>query len=45
MIYFDAAPLVLTNIHAPKNGYAYVYASQESDEMVYFDNLQVAPGL
>lgn len=39
----EGAPaLVLTNIKAPKNGYAYVYVSNESDEMVYFDNLQVS---
>lgn len=31
--------LVLANIKAPKNGYAYV--SNVSDQMVYFDNLQV----
>ncbi len=37
----DALPLVLASIKAPKNGYAYVYVSNESDEMVYFDNLQV----
>ena len=37
-----APALVLTNIKAPKNGYAYVYVSNESDEMVYFDNLQVS---
>lgn len=37
-----AAPLILTNIKAPKNGYAYIYVSNESDEMVYFDNLQVS---
>jgi len=37
-----AAPLVLANIKAPKNGYAYVYVSNQSDEMLYFDNLQVA---
>lgn len=36
------ASLVLTNIKAPKNGYAYVYLSNESDEMVYFDNFQVS---
>lgn len=36
-----APALVLTNIKAPKNGYAYVYVSNEADEMVYFDNLQV----
>jgi RHS repeat-associated protein len=38
----NAAPLVLANIKAPKNGYAYVYVSNESDEPVYFDNLQVS---
>ncbi|MEO5995603.1 MAG: DUF6443 domain-containing protein [Chitinophagaceae bacterium] len=38
----DGAPaLVLANIKAPKNGYAYVYVSNASDEMVYFDNMQV----
>ena len=37
-----APALVLPNIKAPKNGYVYVYVSNESDEMVYFDNLQVA---
>jgi RHS repeat-associated protein len=37
-----APALVLTNIKAPKNGYAYVYVSNESDEMVYFDNVQVS---
>lgn len=36
------APLVLDNIKAPKNGYCFVYVSNEADEMVYFDNLQVA---
>ncbi len=36
------ASLTLPNIKAPKNGFAYVYVSNESDEMVYFDNLQVA---
>ncbi len=36
-----ASPLILANIKAPKNGYAYVYVANESDEMVYFDNLQV----
>lgn len=36
-----AAPLVLTNIKAPKNGYAYVYVGNESDETVYFDNFKV----
>ena len=37
-----ASPLVLPPTRAPKNGYAYVYVSNESDEMVYFDNLQVS---
>jgi RHS repeat-associated protein len=36
-----AAPLALLNIKAPKNGYCYVYISNESDEAVYFDDLQV----
>jgi RHS repeat-associated protein len=36
-----APALILPNIKAPKNGYAYVYVSNVSDEMVYFDNLQV----
>lgn len=36
-----ALPLTLLDIKAPKNGYAFVYVSNESDEMVYFDNLQV----
>jgi RHS repeat-associated protein len=35
------ASLVLTNIKAPKNGYAFVYLSNESSEPVYFDNFQV----
>jgi RHS repeat-associated protein len=36
-----ASPLVLAKRKAPKNGYALVYVCNESDEMVYFDNLQV----
>lgn len=36
-----AAPLVLSDIRAPKNGYVYIYLSNESDEHVYFDNFQV----
>jgi RHS repeat-associated protein len=36
------ALLSLTDNKAPKNGYAYIYLSNESDEPVYFDNLQVA---
>jgi hypothetical protein len=35
------ASLTLPNIKAPKNGYCYVYVSNESDEPVYFDNLRV----
>ena len=37
----NAAPLVLANIKSPKNGYAYVYLSNESNEPVYFDNFKV----
>lgn len=37
----NGAQLVLPNIKAPKNGYAYVYVSNLSDQDVYFDNLQV----
>ncbi|MFC4231512.1 DUF6443 domain-containing protein [Parasediminibacterium paludis] len=37
----NGAQLVLANIKAPKNGYAYVYVSNQSDQPVYFDNLQV----
>ena len=37
-----ADPLTMLNIKAPKNGYAYVYVSNESNEHVYFDNLQVS---
>ena len=37
-----APTLVIPNVQAPKNGYAYIYVSNESDETVYFDNLQVA---
>ncbi len=36
------ANLTLANIKAPKNGYVYIYVSNESDETVYFDNLNVA---
>ena len=35
------ASLTLANIKVPKNGYCFVYLSNESDEMVYFDNFQV----
>jgi RHS repeat-associated protein len=33
--------LTLANIKAPKNGYAYIYVSNRSDQDVYFDNLVV----
>ncbi len=36
-----ATPLVLGNIRAPRNGYAYVYVSNESNEPVFFDDLKV----
>jgi RHS repeat-associated protein len=36
------APLVIPNVKAPKNGYAYVYLSNESNEPVYFDDFKVA---
>ncbi len=36
-----AAPLILPNLQAPKNGYAYVYVCNASDQTVYFDNIQV----
>jgi RHS repeat-associated protein len=35
-------PLVIPNVKAPKNGYAYVYLSNESNEPVYFDDFKVA---
>lgn len=35
------ATLNISNIKAPKNGYVYIYISNESDEPVYFDNLRV----
>jgi RHS repeat-associated protein len=35
------APLVAANIKAPKNGYAFVYLSNESKTPVYFDNFTV----
>jgi RHS repeat-associated protein len=31
----------LTNLSAPKNGYVYIYASNESPVNVFFDNVQV----
>ena len=33
--------LTLPNVRAPKNGYAFVYVSNRSNEDVYFDNLLV----
>jgi hypothetical protein len=33
---------VLSNIKAPKNGYAYIYLSNENDDAVYFDNFTVS---
>ncbi|MGN6647749.1 MAG: RHS repeat-associated core domain-containing protein, partial [Cytophaga sp.] len=38
----NASPLVLSNIKAPKNGYAYIYLSNENDDPVYFDNFTVS---
>jgi hypothetical protein len=38
-----AAPLALLNIKFPKNGYCLVYISNESDEPVYFDDMQACP--
>jgi RHS repeat-associated protein len=38
-----ADPLVLPlNTKAPKNGYAYIYLSNENDDAVYFDNFTVS---
>lgn len=36
-----AEPLYFLNARAPKNGYCYVYLSNESNEPVYFDNFTV----
>lgn len=36
------APLGLSSIKAPRNGYVYVYVSNRSDTPVYFDNLAVS---
>ena len=33
--------LLIDPIKSPKNGYAYVYLSNESNEPVYFDNFKV----
>jgi hypothetical protein len=38
----DASLTLGPNIKAPKNGYAYIYVSNESDEPVYFDNFKVS---
>ncbi len=35
-------PLTLPDVKAPKNGYAYIYVSNQSNSDVYFDNLAVA---
>lgn len=37
----SGSSLTLPDIKAPKNGYAYVYVSNQSNNPVYFDNLQV----
>lgn len=37
----NGSSLTLANIKAPKNGYAYIYISNQSNNDVYFDDLQV----
>lgn len=37
----DGAPLTLNGKKAPKNGYVYVYISNQSDQDVYFDDFKV----
>lgn len=37
----NGSSLTLANIKAPKNGYAYIYLSNQSNNDVYFDNLLV----
>ncbi|OQP54574.1 hypothetical protein A4H97_21635 [Niastella yeongjuensis] len=37
----DPAPIGLGAVKAPKNGYAFVYVSNQNDQDVYFDNLKV----
>lgn len=37
----NAPLLVLSNIKVPRNGYCYIYVSNESPVNVYFDNLRV----
>lgn len=38
----NVAPLVLNNLRAPKNGYAYIYLNNENDDAVYFDNFTIS---
>ena len=37
----DGSTLVRNDIKAPKNGYAYIYISNQSNQDVFFDNLKV----
>ena len=37
----NALPLIMTSEKAPKNGYAYIYLSNRSDQDVFFDNLNI----
>jgi RHS repeat-associated protein len=37
----NGAPLGLSNVKAPKNGYVYVYISNQSNNDVYFDDMVV----
>ncbi len=37
-------PLTLTAVKAPKNGYAFIYVSNRSDQDVYFDNIAISIG-
>ncbi|MFN8291660.1 MAG: DUF6443 domain-containing protein [Chitinophagaceae bacterium] len=37
----NGSSLTLANIKAPKNGFAYIYVSNQSNNDVYFDNMQV----
>lgn len=37
----NGSSLTLANIKAPKNGYVYIYVSNQSNNDVYFDNLNV----